>query len=100
MKIKGQTSQSKHVTRINWGKLINRSVHLICTAAMLLGRNYEIVLLQKEHCSLGKKNLLFLPCNIADVQNLNGVKGRKLYKSVLDTLSKIGNTLTGFQSEG
>jgi len=37
---------------------------------MLHGRNNENVLHKKEHFSHGKKNLLFLPCNMAAVQNL------------------------------
>ena len=37
---------------------------------MLHGRNNENVLHKKEHFSHGKKNLSFLPCNMAAVQNL------------------------------
>ena len=39
-------------------------------AAMLHGRNYENILHKKKKNSDRKKNLLFLPCNIAAVQNL------------------------------
>ena len=39
-------------------------------AAMLHGRNSENVLHKKEKFSHRKKNLLFLPCDIAAMQNL------------------------------
>jgi len=37
---------------------------------MLHGRNNENILHMKDFFSHGKRNLLFLPCNMAAVQNL------------------------------
>ena len=42
-----------------------------CTAAMLYGRNWmKLFCIRKNICSHRKNNLLFLPCNMATVQNL------------------------------
>ena len=53
--------------------VIGRSIYLVyrfCTAAILHGSTLKITCIRKNICSHGKKNLLFLPCNMAAVQNL------------------------------
>ena len=39
------------------------------TAAILDGRTMKIICIRKDFCSHGKNNLLFLPSNMAVVQN-------------------------------
>ena len=38
-------------------------------AAILHGRTMKIICIRKNICFHGKKNLLFLPCNLAAVRN-------------------------------
>ena len=45
-------------------------VQRFCTAAILDGRTMKIICIRKNICSHGKKNLLFLPSNMAAVRNL------------------------------
>ena len=48
-------------------------------AAILDGRTMKIICIRKDICSHGKNNLLFLPSNMAAVQNL--------YKRFFKTIS-------------
>ena len=50
--------------------LAKMMVERFCTAAILDGRTMKIICIRKNICSHGKKNLLFLPSNMAAVQNL------------------------------